>query len=168
MDYLTLTLSFVAAIAAVVVAVYVARLTLNRDSLYEANRQYLDLAKLMIEKECLLEFYRAGTEEHKKYWDSLTVDQRKLYVFCEMYYCHFAYVASERAAGRISLEEWQLWDEYLSRLLRDENFTMFREVIKRERENFEEVLSDKILEQLRKPILPRGSRWKKYLFGEDR
>jgi len=104
-------------------------------STYECDRLYLEIAKTLLNDEKLYDFYSIGPEEERKSWNDLSQGQKRMWIFNEMYYFHFAFVYREYRRGSVSKEYWNVYDVWLKKLLRYS--PIFREVHKFSKEYFE-------------------------------
>jgi hypothetical protein len=92
------------------------------DSIYQCDALYLNITKLMIEDEDLIDFY----DLNEGPWKSMTIPQKKMYLLAELNYFHFAFVRREFLKKRVDEDYWRLYERWLTQLLRSNN--TFRKV----------------------------------------
>lgn len=115
-------------------------------STYECDSLFMELEKTLLENPKLYSFYSLGESNEKKKWDSMSEDQKRMYIFYEMNYFLFAFIYRELKKKRIPVEYWKIYENWLNKLL--EYSPQFVEVCKNERNNYETEFADKIKELL--------------------
>lgn len=110
------------------------KLTHAAHSTYQCDSQFLEIEKLFISNPRLYDFYRLGPEM-TQYWSGLSEDDKRLYIFTEIHYFHLAFAHREYEAGRVTVDYWKIYQNWLDTLI--QHSPMFLEVHKREWRNFE-------------------------------
>ena len=122
----------------------------KQESTYECDRLFMEIEKTLLSDPGLLsEFYCVGPEEERKSWRSLTDEQRRMYVFCEMNYFHFAFVHREFLLGHVAPSYWSIYQDWLKKLLK--HSAMFRQVHQYSRGHFEPAFAQ-LVERLEKEL----------------
>jgi hypothetical protein len=71
-----------------------------------------------------------------EYWDALSDDDKRVYIFAEIHYFHPAFVHREYKATRVPPKYWRIYWNWLKRLV--DHSPMFLKVHEHEGNNFEE------------------------------
>lgn len=113
-------------------------------STYECDSLFMQLEKTLLENPKLYTFYSLGEKKEKKEWDSMSEDQKRMYIFHEMNYFLFAFVYRELKKKRISPEYWTIYENWLRKLLKYS--PDFLKVSNYEKDNYEPEFAQKIEE----------------------
>lgn len=85
---------------------------------YQCDALFMEIEKILISDPHLYEFYEIGEKYERDFWSGLSEDQKKMYVFCEMNYFHFAYVYREFLAHRVPESYWKVYEYWVSKLIK--------------------------------------------------
>ncbi len=124
------------------------RLTLKRDSAYECERLYMEIAKILLAEPKLWNLYKVGSAEEQARWDALSDDQKREYIFCELNYFHFAFVYRELKAGRVDEKYWKPYELWLKKLVGD--FPTFKKVHLDSKDHFYPLFQKMIEDNIQK------------------
>ncbi|HEV7122055.1 MAG TPA: hypothetical protein VGN24_01345 [Rhodanobacter sp.] len=126
------------------------KLTHAMHSTYQCDSQFLEIEKLFISEPQLYSFYRLGPAM-TAYWDGLSEQEKRLYIFTEIHYFHLAFAYREYRAKRVPIDYWRIYQNWLNTLVN--HCPMFMEIHKREGGNFEKEFAELVATQSRqKPI----------------
>jgi len=95
----------------------------------------MELEKTLLSDEKLHNFYAIGPKEEKESWNKMTPDEKRMWIFCEMNYFHFAFVYTQHKQRLVSKEYWSIYDRWLKKLLKYS--PIFRDVHKYSSQYFE-------------------------------
>jgi len=104
-------------------------------STYECDRLFMEIEKTLLNDEKLYDFYAIGPKEEKDSWNNMKPDEKRMWIFCEMNYFHFAFVYAQRKRELVSKEYWSIYDRWLKKLLKYS--PIFRDVHKYSSQYFE-------------------------------
>jgi len=124
------------AIALIILAIINYKSTKKQSSTYECDRLHLELSKILLSDYSLMDLYNVGPKKEKERWESFTNEEKKLYVFCEMNYFHFAFVFREYKNGRVDEGYWSIYEEWLINLI---NYFPLFEIVYHENKNYFET-----------------------------
>jgi len=135
MEQLTLLLQVVIFMTQVILGVLLFRWERRQASTYECDELWLDITKALLSEPKLWQFYDAGPQEDRKSWQLLSDDDKRMYIFAEMNYFHFAFVYREFLKKRVSKAYWHIYKPWLAKLVRYSS--SFRMVHSDSRDDFE-------------------------------
>jgi len=104
-------------------------------STYECDELWLDISKTLLSEPKLWDFYAVGPKAERKKWQELSDDDKRMYIFCEMNYFHFAFVHREFLQKRVNKAYWNMYKPWLKKLI--QYSPIFREVHLDSKDDFE-------------------------------
>ncbi len=133
----------------VVLTIVIFRYTRKQNSTYACDRLYLEITKKMLSDPKLWEFYNVGPAQEKKRWQQLGEDEKRMYVFCEMNYFHFAFVHREYLQKRVDEAYRNIYKVWLKKLI--QYSPLFLQVHLDSKEHFEPAFAQ-LVDALQKEV----------------
>ena len=122
-------------IITVILTYVIFKISIRIGSITESDKIFMEIEKILLNDKNLHEFYNVGDKNYTEFWQKCNDKERRLYIFCEMNYFLFAAVYREHKRRVLKTEYWDIYKNWLLKLLRDQD--MFLIVYLFERNHFE-------------------------------
>jgi hypothetical protein len=120
-------------------ALKVFRLTQETQPTYQCDTQFFEIQKLLLSDADLHDFYKLDPVM-ANLWSTFTPADKKMYIFCETYYFHLAFVYREYKEKRIPENYWNIVNNFIIKLKKYS--PMFMQVHSNERLAFEKEFGE--------------------------
>ena len=138
-EWIAVFISLISLAVSAYLTVKVFRLTQAAQPTYECDSQFFEIQKLLLSDSDLHDFYNLDPVM-SSLWSTFNPADKKMYIFCETYYFHLAFVYREYKEKRISESYWQLIKTFVIKLKK--HCPMFMRVHANERLVFEKEFGE--------------------------
>lgn len=115
----------------------------RKNAIMDCDRLYFDMTKMMIENDSLHSFYRVGDEKEKESWDAMSPEEKRIWIFHELNYFHFAVVYNSAYVYKVIPKgHWLLYEKWLRVLIQSSD--IFKKVHERNKGMFEEYFAKRV------------------------
>ncbi|MBN2602597.1 MAG: hypothetical protein JXA91_00500 [Candidatus Thermoplasmatota archaeon] len=138
------------------------KISIRIGSITESDKIFMEIEKILLKDKNLHEFYNVGDKNYTDFWQKCNDKERRLYIFCEMNYFLFAAVYREHKRRVLKKDYWEIYKNWLLKLLRDQD--MFLILYLFERDHFELEFRDE-MEKIIKEEIEKNVNFRKKIEG---